>query len=262
MNVFAQTNKTFLEDEYVNKKKSTYEIAKALKTNSKKIQRALISLGVKLRSHSEAQAVALERGVSKHPTKGKKASASTKNKMSRAVSKYWSKMSDAEKQRRTDMSKAQWEAMSDADRRELFAKAAAGCRKAATEGSALEKFIRKGLTERGYLVRYHEKRLVRDTNLEIDLYLPDLNMVIEIDGISHFEPIWGEDVLKKQQKADDIKAGLILSLGYVMVRVKQICKTASLAKKNDTLDAILKMIDGVKDKFPEEGKRFIELEIK
>jgi len=260
MNAFAQKNKTFLIDQY-NQGKSTYQIGKELGVNAKRVQRALQSLGVVLRSYKDAQKVALDSGRSTHPTKGKKLSESTKSKMGRAISKYWSQMSEEEKVRRSDMSRDQWNAMSEQEKQDLYSKAAEGCRKAAKEGSKMEKYIREELEKLGHNVIYHEKKLIRDSNLEIDIYLPDLNVVIEIDGISHFEPIWGEAAFKKQQKADTVKSGLILSIGFVMLRVKQTCKTVSQVKMTDTLSCILDEIEKIKTKFPEKNKRLIEIEV-
>jgi very-short-patch-repair endonuclease len=260
MNAFAQKNKTYLIEQYA-LGKSTYQIGKDLGVNAKRVQRALTALGVTMRSYKDAQKVALESGRSTHPTKGKKLSEKTKGKMGRAISKYWSQMSDAEKLRRSEMSKEQWESMSEEDKKDLYSKAAEGCRRAAKEGSKMEKFIKTELEKLGHNVVYHEKQLIRDSNLEIDIYLPDLNIVIEIDGISHFEPIWGVDALAKQQKADTVKSGLILSIGFVMLRVKQTCKTVSQVKMTDTLSCILMEIDKIKTKFPKKSKRLIEIEV-
>jgi len=260
MNAFAQKNKTYLIDQYA-EGKSTYEIGKDLGVNAKRVQRALQSLGVVLRSYKAAQQVALKSGRSTHPTEGKTLSVETKSKMGRAISKYWSQMSDAEKMRRSEMSKAQWEAMTEEQKQDLYSKAAEGCRKAAKEGSKMEKYIRSELQTLGHSVIYHEKQLIKGSNLEIDIYLPDLNVIIEIDGISHFEPIWGQKAFEKQQKADAVKSGLILSIGFVMLRVKQTCKTVSQVKMTDTLSHILEEIEKIKTKFPAKGKRLIEIEV-
>ena len=69
---FLQKNKEFIIDQYMNKNKSTYEIAQELKTYPNKIRRALKTLGVDLRDRSTAQTVAIASGRHEHPTKGKK----------------------------------------------------------------------------------------------------------------------------------------------------------------------------------------------
>ena len=46
MNRFSQKHKEFLVEQYVNKKKSTYEIAQELNTYPNKVRRALKALGI------------------------------------------------------------------------------------------------------------------------------------------------------------------------------------------------------------------------
>ena len=46
---------------------------------------------------------------------------------------------------------------------------------------------------------------MRNNRLEIDLYVTDLQTAIEVDGPSHFEPVWGEENLIKNQRSDKQK---------------------------------------------------------
>ena len=69
---FINKYKEYIIEQYVNEKKSTYEIAQDLKTYPNKIRRALNTLGVDLRDKSSAQTVAIESGRHEHPTRGKK----------------------------------------------------------------------------------------------------------------------------------------------------------------------------------------------
>jgi very-short-patch-repair endonuclease len=48
-----------------------------------------------------------------------------------------------------------------------------------------------------------------------------MNVAIEIDGPSHFLPVWGDDALKRNQKYDQKKTGLLLGKGLSLIRVKQ-----------------------------------------
>ena len=49
-----------------------------------------------------------------------------------------------------------------------------------------------------------------------------MNIALEVDGPSHFLPVWGDDVLAKNQKYDKKKTGLIIGKGLKLIRVKQI----------------------------------------
>lgn len=54
--------------------------------------------------------------------------------------------------------------------------------------------------------RWHKYDDCKDKRyLPFDFYLPDYNMVIEFDGIQHYEPIWGEDAFKMTKLHDAMK---------------------------------------------------------
>ena len=91
--------------------------------------------------------------------------------------------------------------------------------------------------------------------------MQDLKTVIEIDGPAHFLPIWGEEALQKNIRSDAQKSGLILSGGYVMIRVKNISKTISQKIQRDMLNAIISHLEKIENKFPKKGKRYIEFEV-
>jgi len=125
----------------------------------------------------------------------------------------------------------------------------------------MEKFLLEELTDRGYRVEFHKKNLIPNENLEIDLYIPSLKTIIEIDGPSHFLPIWGEEKLQKQIKADDQKTGLILSKGFAIIRVKNMLDFVSLASKEKMVVSVTEQLQNIDKKFPAKSKRFIEIEL-
>lgn len=73
-----------------------------------------------------------------------------------------------------------------------------------TRISKLETFLREQLTkEYSYLdIRYNEKTAI---NSELDIYIPSLKLAFELNGIFHYEPIYGADKLKKIQNNDTRK---------------------------------------------------------
>ena len=93
------------------------------------------------------------------------------------------------------------------------------------------------------------------------MYIPSIKTIIEVDGPSHFLPIWGNEKLQKQIKADTQKTGLILSKGMVIVRIKNLSDSVCLADKEKLRLDILKTLDTIKEKFPDKSKRYIEIEI-
>lgn len=243
---------------YTDENKSTYEIAKSLNTYPNKIRRILKKLGYELKDKSEAQKMALATGRSSHPTYGKKRSDAEKIKISNSLVDYWGDMSEKEKDRRSELAKENWKKMSEEQREHMRSKGIAAIQLAATHGSKLEQFLYERLISAGFKVKMHEL-IIPAENLEIDLYIPELKTIIEVDGPSHFFPIWGEEKLTKQINADLRKSGSLLSRGYVIIRVKSLGQE-SLSKREDIIAQIIKHLGLIKNKFPPSSKRFIEVE--
>ncbi len=142
-------------------------------------------------------------------------------------------------------------------------KAIAAVRETAKHGSKMEKFIQERLTEAGYVIECHKKGLIANANLEIDIYLPEHLTVLEIDGPSHFLPIWGEDAFRKTVKSDNEKNGLVLGHGFVVIRVKQVKKNLSINDMWLFWEAISSTLEYLKKGYPKtREERFIEIELK
>ena len=254
-------------DMYVNQGCSTYVIAKKYNTYPNKIRRLLIKNGVELDDKSTAQKKALEAGRSKHPTKGTKRPERVRVKISESVHEHWQNLTEEEYQDRVEKARIQWEAMSEADRKALRDAAALAVREASKNGSKMEKFLLDKLTLQGYNILFHKKGLIPSNDLEIDLFVPELKVAIEIDGPAHFLPIWGDTEAEKQQilqkhiKSDAHKSGLLLSQGFVVIRVKHLTKSLSEKNKRDVLEKVQEELDKIKKQFPSKTKRYIELEV-
>jgi very-short-patch-repair endonuclease len=257
----TKMTKDFLLEQYIKQGKSTYEIAEELGTYPNKVRRSLVKLGIALRDKSKAQSKALQTGRHKHPTKGTVRTEDERIKISEGMHSHWSKMSEEERLKRSEQAKEQWDAMSAENKDKLRKAAAVAVRRAGKEGSKMEKFLFQGLTRAGYSVIFHKRGLIPNDRLEVDLFLPELKVAIEVDGPSHFFPIWGEQNLQKHISSDAHKSGLLLRGGYIVLRVKHITKSISNKNQRDVLAAILGSLKTIENKFPSKGKRFIELEV-
>jgi very-short-patch-repair endonuclease len=102
---------------------------------------------------------------------------------------------------------------------------------------------------------------VTGNKLEVDMYIPALKAIIEVDGPSHFEPIWGEEKLRKQIKSDMEKNGLVLGKGFVMIRIKHLNYNLTYANKDKLKQSILSVLKNIEDNYPEESNRYIEIEL-
>ena len=236
------------------------EIAESLGTYSKKIERLLKKNGVELRSKSEAAKNAIKTGRSAPVNKGEPRSEKDKIAISKGVHKAWQNMSDEKREKFSSDAKERWDNMCPLKKREMQEKAGRALRKACIEGSKAEKFLKIKLEENGYEVDMHKKGLI-EGKFEIDLLLPALKTIIEIDGPQHFLPIFGEERLANVVKMDGIKNGLLLGRGFCIVRIKYLCKTMNKTVERKLWDLVSEAVENISNEFPAQDKRFIELEI-
>tara|TARA_R110000765_G_scaffold77281_5_gene151844 strand:+ start:192 stop:971 length:780 start_codon:yes stop_codon:yes gene_type:complete len=239
---------------------STYSIAKELDTYPKKIERILKKNGIKLRSRSEAQALAIKSGRAKHPTEGTERSDEQKLKISEGKANHWKNMSKEDREAVSQASKERWDNIPPEKKRQMLESAGRALRMTTIEGSKAEKSLKKNLETGGFEVVLHKKNLIQG-KYEIDLFLPEIKTIIEIDGPQHFKPIFGEMKLQKTIKQDAIKNGLLIAAGYCVIRVKYMCKHLSQSVERKLWALVSEEVGKIKDKFPPKGKRFIELEI-
>lgn len=253
-----------IDEGYVIKKYSenfsTYSIAKELDTYPKKIERILKKNGIKLRSKSEAQALAIKSGRAKHPTEGKERSAEQKLKISEGKAKHWQGMSKEDRDAVSKAAKDRWDNIPPEKLREMRESAGRALRLTTVEGSKAEKSLKKNLETEGFDVVLHKKNLIQG-KYEIDLFLPEIKTIIEIDGPQHFKPIFGEVKLQKTIKQDAVKNGLLVAAGYCVIRVKYMCKHLSQSVERKLWSLVSEEVGKIKEKFPPKGQRFIELEI-
>ena len=252
-------SKDWCYEQYWSNERSIGDMAKELDTYPNR--RALKSHGIKLRDKASAQSVALKKGRSSHPTKDKGHSEESKIKISESVAQNWENLSDEEIELRRELARKQWGEMSDEHKKKMRELAAPGIKRASTEGSKLEKYLRDELTKNGYVIEYHRKGIIPNSNLEIDIYLPELSVAIEIDGPSHFMPIWGQQALNRTIKSDNEKNGLLRYHGIIVLRVAQKRKTMSKKAMRDTWSAIHEELIKISKKKPGKNRRFKEIEV-
>lgn len=234
-------NEELIIKEYLNGA-SSLDLAKKYDTYQNKIIRTLKKHGIKPRSKSEAQKLALELGKSEHPTAGRTMAPESREKQSESQAQRWKKMSKNERESFRKGAKKRWEAKSDSEKQAMLSKAGLALQKASKEGSKAELFLCKALHDLGYVVQQHNTSLIPG-NYELDIFLPELKTVIEIDGPQHFLPIFGQEALDKHIKFDTIKNGLIIKEGFRLIRVKYLVKHSSQKTNRQLLELVRKALN-------------------
>lgn len=243
---------------YSQENKSFQDIADQYGTYANKVRRDAKKFNIPIRDKSAAQKNALKTGKHKHPTKGTHRDENTKSKIGMAVMNFWDNLTATELDKRKQIAKNNWDNMSDDQKEHIRQQANIAVREASKDGSKLEKFILSKLLEDGYRVDFHKEQTLSNTKLQIDLFLPNLNIAIEVDGPSHFLPVWGDDVLDKNIKYDNKKTGLILGKGLVLIRIKQ-TREFSKARASVLYAELLDHIKNIELKYPDSDNRNIEI---
>jgi very-short-patch-repair endonuclease len=223
--------KDILNKHYILEKLSFQDIALKYNTYANQIRRDAQKFQIPIRDKSQAQKNALSSGKHKHPTKGSERSIETKEKIGVGVMDSWSNLSKEELDQRKEKSRANWNNLSEEDKANIVKSANTAARLSSKTGSKLEKFLLEKLLADGYVVEFHKEQMLSNTKLQVDLFLPTMNLAIEVDGPSHFSPIWGEETFKKNQKYDEKKNGLLIGKGLGLIRIKQ-QKDFSTARAN------------------------------
>jgi very-short-patch-repair endonuclease len=248
--------KTLLVKEYEDNKKSFKDIANEYGTYPNKVRRDAIKLKIKIRDKSEAQKNVLALGKAEHPTQGKERSESIKKKIGQSVMEAWDNLDNDELENRKKKARDNWNKLPEDIKENILQEANNAVRKASRVGSKLEHHLLNSLVNDGFKVDFHKEQNLLNTKLQIDLFLPKMNVAIEVDGVSHFEPVWGEDSLKRNKKYDNKKTGLILGKGMVLIRVLQ-KKDYSKSRGDCMYQELKAVLEKIKNKFPEPDNRII-----
>jgi len=210
-----------IRKEYIDNHKSFIDIATAHNTYPNKLRRDAIKFNIPIRDKSAAQKNALSTGKHKHPTKGQERSDNTKRKIGLSVMEAWDNIDENTLEQRKEKARKNWENLPDHVKKNRLHEANLAVRESSKKGSKLEIFLLNNLIANGYKVDFHKEQILSNTKLQIDLFLPKDNLAIEVDGPSHFEPVWGQDVLKRNKKYDNTKTGLLLGKNIRLIRIKQ-----------------------------------------
>lgn len=201
---------------------SMRKVAEELKIPLATLSRYMKKHGVESRDKGQAQKNFLK--TNDHQMKGRTHTAETKKKISHGLGEFWDSLTSEEEEalklKIGSAWKRKWAAMSEQERKQMMEALASKAKGAQGGGSRLERYIAQELRNRGYVIEERSTHYTPGKSFEVDLALPTERIAIEVDGPTHFLPIWGADKLAEQQERDDRKDQLILSLGYSVLRIR------------------------------------------
>ena len=96
-----------------------------------------------------------------------------------------------------------------------------GCIKCKT--SLGEKRIQRFLKHNN--IQYESQYPIDESRLRYDIFIPEINMLIEYDGKQHFEPVdffGGVKMFERRKELDKIKNNIAKKRGYVLIRISYI----------------------------------------
>ena len=217
-----------LQQKYVDNKMSTVAIAKEYDVDAKTINRLLRKYGFAIRSRKDSQNLSFEQHG--HPRAGKKLEKATKDKISNSVSRSWT---EEKKKKQSDDTKLYWTKQSDEYKTSILSKCNVGLRESAKSGSKVEMIIHQVLDQRGLHFLCHEPLLFENRALKVDIFISSLDLIVEIDGPSHVLPIFGQEKLDAQIRADEEKNALAVSKGLKILRFRVLYKNLSKKRLRD-----------------------------
>jgi hypothetical protein len=90
---------------------------------------------------------------------------------------------------------------------------------------------------------FNNKTLI---DVELDIYIPDLRMAIELNGIVHYEPIYGEEKFIKIQNRDKQKMILCYEKGIELIVINLGLKGLTKSQQNEIYNQIKQIINSNK----------------
>jgi very-short-patch-repair endonuclease len=225
--------------------KSTSELGREYNVDPTIIRRIIKKSGERMRTKSEAQALAIRQGKCPHNNQPKH-SEESRRAISESVSKNWQNLSKEELDKIRAEKRQQWHNMDDQEKKDMLRKAGEANYKAAKEGSKLEHYLIHGLIPH-YKVQPHAQFIIDNEQMHIDILLPDVRIAIEVDGPTHFKPLYGAERLEKVQEKDARKNAMLLGNQYKVIRLRNHFKHDSEIKRRRLLQELLEAVQIAKD---------------
>ena len=232
-----------IEDELL----STYKVAEQVGCNQSHIVRMVAKFNkqnpgnpIKKRNKSEAQLNYIKQ-TGTHQRDGTTHDEITKDKISDKMREFYDSPEGVEaKERISEFRKEEWAEKSEEERAEILTELqlANRAKMQSGEGSNFKNFVAEQLMERGYTVEQRTKTWTPGQQFHVDIALPNEKLIIEVDGPTHWAPIYGEEELQKVIVKDAKKDAALIANGWVVLRVQDSSGSTTRARFKRVLDVL------------------------
>jgi very-short-patch-repair endonuclease/predicted XRE-type DNA-binding protein len=228
-------------------KLSTYKVAEQVGCNQSHIVRMVAKYNkqnpnnpIKKRNKSEAQKNYIKQ-AGKHQRDGTTHDEITKDKISDKMREFYdSEEGEAAKDRIREFRQQEWAEKSEAERAAILAdlQQANRAKMQAGEGSNFENFLAEQLSAHGFRVEQRTKAWTPGQKFHVDIAMPTEKIIIEVDGPTHWAPIYGDEELHKVEVKDARKDGVLNANGWNVLRVQDASGSTTRARFMRVLDTI------------------------
>lgn len=226
---------------YKNKKMSWEQISQKTGVPESTLRYKARKWGIPSRTKAEAQELFLKNHD--HQRVGMVHSDESKNAISDSNMKFWETQDGSKlKKRISSLKKKEWNKKNEDLKASIIENMNTAAKERQGKGSVLEEKLAEFLNKKNFKVEVRTKDYTPGRKFEVDMVLPDYNLVIEIDGPMHFKKIYNDETLKKRIEQDKAKNDILLSEGILTVlRVHKVSKSIHLS----TLKRIYAKIESI-----------------
>lgn len=218
----AEINEQDVRELYLGQGLSMRKVAQTINAPLATLSRFMKKHNITARDKAQAQKNYLK--DHDHQMRGHKHTVETKKRISSSLGEFWDSLSDEgreELKRKIGAGwKRKWAGMSEQERKLMMEGLSSRAKATQGQGSRLERYIADELRQRGYVVEERSTNYTAGKSFEVDLALPVEMIAIEVDGPTHFLPVYGEERLDNQQESDARKDDMMNAAGYNVLRVR------------------------------------------
>ena len=228
-------------------KLSTYKIADKVGCNQSHIVRLIAKFNkanpdnpIKKRNKSEAQLNYIKQ-TGTHQRQGTTHAEETKDLISDRMRDFYdSDEGEEAKARISEFRQQEWAEKTDDERAAILTdlQQANRAKMQSGEGSNFENFLAEQLSAAGYMVEQRTKNWTPGQNFHVDIALPNDKIIIEVDGPTHWSPIYGDEELQKVVIKDSRKDKALIANGWNILRVQDSSGSTTRARFKRVLDVL------------------------